>query len=111
MAGLQAVTPGFGARLADRVQKCFRRFEIGRIKALGEPAVDRLKSFARIAGTTLIAQEAREAGSCTQLPRERSLTRSKFSRPDKAVSRRRLRICLAHKQNFSFDPQSFWHQP
>lgn len=44
--------------LADCIQKCFRRSQIGGSEALGEPAVDRLKSISRFLGATLIMQEA-----------------------------------------------------
>lgn len=47
--------------LADRIQKCFRRFEIGGVKALGEPGVDRLKKLLAIGRTAPISQQPCEA--------------------------------------------------
>jgi hypothetical protein len=60
-ASLDGLSAPWLSGLTKRVQKRFRRFEIGRVKAFGKPAVHRPKGFPRVGGAALIAEEAGEA--------------------------------------------------
>ena len=58
---------------SELIEQRLSRFEIGRLKTLGETAVDRRELLARLFSPALIAPHPREAGGGAQLPGQRTL--------------------------------------
>src|SRR5215472_10241699 len=56
-----------GVALRQYVQQCFRLLEVGGVKALGEPAIDRGQELARFQALALLLPEASEAHGGPQL--------------------------------------------
>jgi len=61
---------------AQFIEQCLGLFQVERVEAFGEPAVDRGKQFARLLHLALVAPEAGEAHCGAQLQRFRSLLMS-----------------------------------
>src|SRR6516225_10446809 len=57
-----------GVALRQRVQQRLGLLEVGRVKALGEPAVDRCQQLASFGALALVLPEASQAGGGAQLP-------------------------------------------
>ena len=50
-----------GVALRQRVQQCLGLLQVGGVKALGEPAVDRGQQLTRLAALALVLPQARQA--------------------------------------------------
>jgi hypothetical protein len=59
--------------LHERVEQLLRLDEVGRVEALGEPAVDRGKKIKRLPSLAPLGQEPRERDRGLQLPAPRTL--------------------------------------
>ena len=57
-----------GVALRQRVQQCLRIFQVRRIKAFGEPPVDRCQEVMGFLALALLLPETRQAGGGPQLP-------------------------------------------
>jgi hypothetical protein len=98
--------------LAELVQQCVRRLEIGCVKAFGETAVDRLKYFSCSEGAAVIAPRSCETGRGAQFPGQSPLPASQIERLPKVIlGRCRRPRCVLNQQELAFDARQFSHFP
>jgi hypothetical protein len=101
--------PVAGSRQCIEQRPCV--FEIGRLEAFGEPAVDRCEEVAGFGVAALVAAESGEARRGTQLPRFRLLLARRFDRVSVAL------FCLVFlgggrgQQQVTFNPMQLRGPP